>query len=508
MKRSIFTRYMIAFVLVLLATFLAVAAVMCFNLASNERAKRESDLRSAAKALCIALLDSAGRRDESFSETVSRMENDWQFTTRSAKTLGVTAYITDADGRILFTTDKNADDPGPDAFPRAAFAALMDNADKPYYTSADGFFDKEDLIFTMPVYLFNYREMAEKKVGAVIVRNTADETGRVIAGFLVPTLAASVWVFIISIVALYFIVSRLNRPIRDFREAVNKLADGDYTARVKLSGVSNLDELAVAFNDMAEAIEHSENSRRIFISNVSHDLRTPMTKIKGFVDAILDGTIKPDKQDYYLNVVSTEINRLSRLVGSLLDISRMESGKLRLNKEVFDVCETVRLIVISFEKRIEEKKIVFDLQTATDRAYVYADKDAIYQVLYNLLENAVKFTDDGGEIRVIVKKQPAHGGDGKYVISVYNTGEGIPEEERTKVFERFFKADPSRGLDPSGVGLGLFIVKSKLDMHGERISVVSDYGKNCTFTFSLPAGEDPKRRRLTERKMPEEPEDV
>ncbi|MGN1121337.1 MAG: sensor histidine kinase, partial [Eubacteriales bacterium] len=206
----------------------------------------------------------------------------------------------------------------------------------------------------------------------------------------------------------------------------------------------------------------------------------------------LDGTIPPEKQKYYLSVISKEIKRLSRLVTTLLHVSRIEAGKENpeLNKTSFDLCEMTRLIIISFEERLLQKNVEFHLDAENYRSFVYADKDSIYQVMYNLLENAMKFVNEGGIIRVTITRSPVLENK-KYHISVYNTGIGIRENDRKNIFDRFYKVDFSRNEDKSGVGLGLFIVKTKLDAHGETIAVSGEYGKYCEFDFSLQRSDSP-----------------
>jgi signal transduction histidine kinase len=197
------------------------------------------------------------------------------------------------------------------------------------------------------------------------------------------------------------------------------------------------------------SLEHLEDTRRTFLANVSHDLRTPMTSIGGFIDGILDGTIPPEKHTEYLTRCSNEVKRLSRLVASLLDITRIQAGERKFNKTSFDICEMAREILISFEKRIEDKHLDVEFDCEADKMLAVADRDAIYQVLYNICDNAVKFSREGGKYRIRITSK-----DKKINVSVYNEGQGIPEEDLAIVFDRFYKSDKSRGLDKSGVGSG------------------------------------------------------
>ena len=220
-----------------------------------------------------------------------------------------------------------------------------------------------------------------------------------------------------------------------------------------------------------------------------------MTSIQGFIEGILDGTIPDDKKEYYLGIVLDEVKRLTRLVNSLLDITRMQSGSVKLSPERFDVCEMARLILISFEEKIDEMKLDVQFNCDDDPSNVFADKDAIHQVLYNIVSNAMKFTPEGGELRIdITKEKP---GD-KYLVSVFNSGIGMKSEELPYVFDSFYKADSSRGLDKTGTGLGMFIAKSKIEAHGEKIGVESEYEKYCRFWFTLSSKEKHVQKMISQ----------
>ena len=208
-----------------------------------------------------------------------------------------------------------------------------------------------------------------------------------------------------------------------------------------------------------------------------------MTSISGFIDGILDGVIPPEKHDYYLQLVSNEIKRLSRLVSTLLDLSRIQAGERKFSMTEFDICEMARQILISFEQKINAGGLEVEFDVDDDRMAVRADEDAIYQVLYNLCDNAVKFSSEGGVLRISVKRIKGR----KVRIDVYNEGTGISDEDINYVFERFYKSDKSRGLNKSGAGLGLFISKTIMEAHGQRIWVESEFGKNCCFSFTLDA---------------------
>ncbi|MBQ2248773.1 MAG: HAMP domain-containing histidine kinase, partial [Clostridia bacterium] len=288
-------------------------------------------------------------------------------------------------------------------------------------------------------------------------------------------------VLLAALIAAYFITERTVYPLRRMRRAAREFASGNFDERVTVQGKDEVAELAAAFNQMADSLKTLETMRNSFIASVSHDLRTPMTTIAGFIDGIRDGVIPPDQQEHYLEIVSMEVHRLSRLVTQLLDLSRIEAGDRKFVMKHFDICEMARLILISLEKKIDEKHLDVEFLCEEDRMTVHADRDAIHQVLYNICHNAIKFSREGGSLRIRIESSK----DRKILVAIRNEGEGIAAEDLPFVFERFYKGDKSRNLDKSGVGLGLFISKTIISAHDERIWVESEAGKNCEFFFTL-----------------------
>ena len=250
--------------------------------------------------------------------------------------------------------------------------------------------------------------------------------------------------------------------------------------RVSVNGKDEIAELSESFNNMIVALESLESMRREFIGNVSHELRTPITTIKGFVEGVLDGVIPVEKHENYLTIVLDETRRMQKLVNDLLDLAKMHAGEVSLNITDFDVNELIRRCVISLQQMFIEKNLEFQADFETERTFVNADSDAIQRVIINLLQNAVKFTPQDGEIRV-----KTYNDRDKVFISVEDNGKGIPEEELSNIFERFYKTDKSRSTDRSGLGLGLAIVRNIIVSHNEIIKVESEEGHGTVFTFSL-----------------------
>ena len=303
---------------------------------------------------------------------------------------------------------------------------------------------------------------------------------------------SSIWVMMAAVIAAYFITDRIVNPLKKMTSAAKKFAKGDFSVRVSVSKSNDeVAELGKAFNNMADSLESLEKMRNSFLANVSHDLRTPMTTIAGFIEGINSGAIPPEKHEYYLGIISAEVHRLSRLVSQLLDVSRLESGERKFNFTDFDIAEVARIILISFEQKIEDKRLDVEFDAENDGMYARADKDAIYQVLYNLCHNAIKFAREEGKFRIRISRIT----DTKIKISVYNQGQTLTEEDSKMVFDRFYKSDKSRGLDKSGVGLGLYICKTIVDAHGETIGVDCSDGEGCDFWFTVTEGTQPQKRK-------------
>jgi len=285
-----------------------------------------------------------------------------------------------------------------------------------------------------------------------------------------------------ALIAVYIITEKVIGPLKQMSNAAKSFATGDFSARVKVQGKDEVAQLAEAFNNMAQTLQNSENMRNIFMASASHELRTPMTSIAGYIDNILSGAIKPEQYNYYLTIILNEVHRLSRLISSLLDMSRLQAGERKFKMISFDICEMARIILLSMEIRIEDKKLDVEFYNEEDNMFVYGDKDAIYQILYNICDNAVKFSYIKGKLAIKIK----YGENKRICISVYNEGQGIEKDSLPYVFELFYKTDKSRGLDKTGIGLGLYIAKAIVKAHKGEITVTSEYGKNCEFNVCLP----------------------
>ena len=321
-------------------------------------------------------------------------------------------------------------------------------------------------------------------IGIVITSMPLGDTQALMEGIADIQVTVSLLVILIAVVVMSITTRSECRPLREMAQAARDFGHGDLKARVRTGGHNSeeVDELAVAFNNMAESLEKSEYQRQEFVANVSHELKTPMTTIGGYIDGMLDGTIPPERHRYYMQIVSDEIKRLSRLVRSMLDISRLQDQALipEEKKTRFDMEECIGEVLITFEQKILGKHLDVQVDLPEHPVYTRADKDAVTQVVYNLLDNAVKFCTEGGTLGLKLTE-----GGGKIYITISNQGNTIPPEELPLVFDRFHKMDKSRSRNSDGWGLGLYIVKTIVCSHGEDISVSSKDGKT-EFTFTMP----------------------
>ena len=336
-------------------------------------------------------------------------------------------------------------------------------------------------------------------VGAVMA--TARAANRALAGDMLQMfLIAAIVVLVVSFIVIYFVTTSLVNPLRQMAAATRAFAKGDFSVRVPVEGDDEIGRLASAFNNMATELALTESARRSFTANVSHELKTPMTTIGGFVDGILDGTIPPERQNHYLRIVSSEVQRLSRLVRNMLTLSQIEVGERTIQLTEVEITSLVTNTLIGFEQRLEEKRIEVE-GLDTDRYWVLADADLIQQVVYNLIDNAVKFVNEGGTLSFDFYTEGEN-----IMVAVRNTGTGVLPEEIPRLFDRFYKTDKSRSLDKTGVGLGLYIVQTIVNQHKGDLIVQSVEGEYTEFTFSVPAS-DPKAVKELLNKRRDRPEE-
>ncbi len=319
------------------------------------------------------------------------------------------------------------------------------------------------------------------RIGYVFAATPASGFSDFLKDILKIYLFSAIVPVVIMFFVLYYMTHRWNKPLILMSKAAKSMAKGDFSNRIPITSDDEIGQLAKSFNQMTNSLVELENMRRGFIANVSHELRTPMTTIGGFIDGIIDGTIEKDKQEYYLKIVSAEIKRLSRLVQGMLSLSKLEARETKINPASFDFSKLLLDIVISQEKRIESKNLNIIGLDEIESYTLYADRDLIYQAVFNLCDNAIKFTNENGNITFKLKRM-----GNMLQFSITNSGEGINEKDLPFIFERFYKGDKARSQVKDSTGLGLYLVKTIIKIHGGKVFVQSEEGKYTQFGFSLP----------------------
>ncbi len=490
MFKSLFSKYITAFMVVMVIGFAAVAVVVSVVFVQYTVGMKRDMIEMCSTLVVNYVKGECGVTDaHEFERAVNKQFNEIKdyCTGISPIKNELIFMICDPEGHILINDGNTPYGYILSDIPENRMEEIS-RTDELCEVNLDGVFESRHYSYSAPI-----RGSEGEFLGAVIIATGSNSMTNMTGVFARIIALTTLWSMIIVLVTVYFLSQRISAPLNDMNRAAKSFAQGKFDVRVPVNGRDEVAELAVAFNDMAEKLTTVEDMRRGFLANISHDLRTPMTTISGFIDAILDGAIPEDREEYYLQLIGKEIRRLSRLVSLLLDISRIEAGDRKFTFAPFDVCEVARQILISNEQRLEQKGLDVSFECDRDNMYVMADKDAIHQILYNICDNAIKFANDGGKYAISITER-----DKKVFVSVFNEGRGISQEDLPYVFDRFYKSDKSRGLDKSGVGLGLYICKTIISAHDQEIWAESEYGKNCRFTFTLDPCDPPAVRRRAE----------
>lgn len=291
--------------------------------------------------------------------------------------------------------------------------------------------------------------------------------------------------FVLSLFVLGVFTVVVYRPLKKITKATEEYADGNLTHQIEINKDDEIGHLAASLNYMASELSKGEDNQKQFIANVSHDFRSPLTSIKGYIEAMADGTIPPEKSGKYLNIVLNETERLTKLTNSLLSLNNLNTKGMHLDICDFDINAVIKNTAATFEGTCKQKRIRFKLVLCGESLYVSADMGKIQQVLYNLIDNAIKFSDSNSDIKLETSEK-----NDTVFVSVKDSGIGIPKESQKLVFDRFYKTDLSRGKDKKGTGLGLAITKEIINAHHENINVISTVGVGTEFIFTLPKSKE------------------
>ena len=460
--------------MVMLTLFLLGAAFfsLSYNYARGQKSEEVASKAQVMSQLSINYLENGRYMD------IEELRSDpdfQQLASFAAMVSDVHFMICDTEGHVLLSTDESLDGEVV-TMPQAMTREVMEKGASSQRDDLGGLYEKKRFVIGVAAVNPETRET----VGEVFAVSTTASLDSMWKGFIGLFFMTAFVVLMVSFMASSVTTMRQIQPIREMAQATRQYAEGNFDVRMKDYGRSDeIGELAASFNNMAESLQQTERQRREFIANISHELKTPMTTIAGYTDGILDGTIPPENERQYLQIISDESRRLSRMVRRMLDVSQLQAIDPLKGGNHFDICESMRRVLISMEKKINDRHLDVDADIPDEPILVLGDNDMITQVIYNLLENAAKFAREGSTLYLGVALI-----DGKARVTVRNIGDTIPAEELPLLFERFHKSDKSRSEDKDGVGLGLYIVKTILEQHREHINVTSEDGVT-TFTFSL-----------------------
>ena len=483
---SVFSRLLIVFLAVILVCVAVLSTVFYVNLRENAIRNRMNALKAQARDMAYL----ASRQSyDAFSavlgqNSVTEDYMRWK-SSRIYKEYNAYIMVVDRSGKTyLYYNEATLEDENIQAvLDPEELSAYMEQALKGQEVvrqtkSASG------PLFTVLVPWMQESVITNQRtvMGFILIQTAAQTVHAAYRGLIWQTVLVAVGMFLLSAAVVFFIARQLSRPLSVMAQAAGDMARGNFEARVPEEGGREIQELARAFNQMTAQLSTLEKSRRDFVANVSHELRSPITSIQGFAQGMLDGTIPPEEHEKYLRVVANETHRLSKLIASLLNLSRMENEETSLAYTDFDVNELARRVLISRMTQIEEKSLEIDVQFAQEQCFVRADADQIQQVIINLLDNAIKFTPEGGAITLSTQETEGH-----ISLRVKDTGIGILPQDAPHIFDRFYKADKAHTVG-KGTGLGLAICYRIMERHGQTIRLLQGEG-GAEFEITLQKGQ-------------------
>ncbi|MFG6383511.1 MAG: HAMP domain-containing histidine kinase [Lachnospiraceae bacterium] len=468
MKRTLYLKLLLGYVVFGILGFITIATFtsnLVFNYIKKDTASnlyRESNLIASSYAANY------------YRGTMTLEDVTSQFTA-IATYLDIDIWVIDKNGHILINSREESAPSGKiEQFDITAFGTSYSQTGHFF-----GTFQEEHLSVFSPITI-NYKVQAYVLIHKPISDLIALKDGILNISYM--TLAI---IFLCAFVVLGLFTYTVYIPIRKITYAAQNYTEGNFDTQINIHTNDEIGYLAASLNYMSTELSTLEEDQRKFIANVSHDFRSPLTSIKGYIEAIMDGTIPYEMQDKYLNIILFETERLNKLTQSMLELNKYGVKGTMLDISSFDINNTIKMVAQSFEGVCKKKKISFELILTGQTSFVYADMSKIQQVLYNLIDNAIKFSHPDSSIIIETTEK-----NEKVFISIKDTGIGIPKDSIKKIWERFYKTDLSRGKDKRGTGLGLAIVKDIISVHNENINVISTEGVGTEFIFTLPLTQD------------------
>ena len=472
MKSSLFRRLFGAFVGTLLVTVISFTAILCISTAAQQRQSYEAELRLQARDVAqlmqnadiISLWHVDPRDNNTFQWKISEIQQNYQ----------ASIWLIYSTGHVYMLDNSTLDIPNLQSIEvNDAIRQLLSGSE---IRSQGIFRELGENVLTIGVPWTT--PGGSLVLGGVLLHVDVSTIPIEYSNIIHFSILAGIVAMLIGGTLSYLIARYQTKPVRAIQQAVTAFSHGDFSARVQVTGSREMQELSEAINHMAEDLDNLEESRKTFVASVSHELRSPMTCIQGYVEGMLDGTIPPAEHGKYMNTVLDETKRLTKLVHNLLELSRFESGKFPLTLSTFDVDELILSVMFKYEQKIEEKRLMVDISFREQPLYVRADVDRITQVVTNLVDNAVKYSSEGGQLTVWT-----HSVDSLVYVTVKNEGPAIPADDLPFIFDRFYKVDKAH-TSGKGTGLGLSIIKRIIEQHDKTITATSS-GKETSFLFTL-----------------------
>ena len=467
MKRTLYLKFLLAYLLFGIFGFIVVATFV-YSM-TYERIRRDRADTMYQIATQIANTYAA----DLYNSETSLEAVHTQMVALSKYMYGSTIWIINPSGRLVLDSSR-VFGPGEEIVVSGFDPTVTGGY---YYTTGDffGVFD-EDMLSVFAPITANYKVQAY-----VVVHEKISDIQVTANDFLNISYLMLIVLFLLSMIILIFFTELVYVPLRKITKATEQYAAGNMAYEFTVESEDEMGYLAASLAYMAGEIARQEDDQKKFIANVSHDFRSPLTSIKGYLVAMQDGTIPEEMYDRYLGIVINETDRLTKLTNELLTLNNLNTRGMLLDKSDFDINQVIRNVAASFEGTCRDKRIAIELVLTDEKMLVNADISKIQQVLYNLVDNAIKFSHHDSSIKIETTEKHS-----KVFVSVKDSGIGIPKEDQKLIFDRFYKSDASRGKDKKGTGLGLSIVKEIIKAHEENINVISTEGVGTEFIFSLP----------------------
>lgn len=469
MRKTLYLKFILAYIIFGFFGFIVIATFVPSMTLEHLRRDKAEDLYSEATLIANTYASGLYTNETSLDTVKSHVD-------ALSVYLSANIWIINPSGRIVLDSSSPLD------VETVAIIEGFDPTDtgSSYYTIGT-FYDyyEEDMLSVYAPITSDY-----KVRGYVVINYAMEDLQRSCNDFQSISYVTLCILFLLSLIILIFFTEMVYLPLKKIIHATEQYATGNYHYEFQVESEDEMGYLAGCLSYMAGEIARVEDDQKKFVANVSHDFRSPLTSIKGYLEAMLDGTIPPEMHEKYLGIVLNETDRLTKLTNSLLTLNNLNTKGMRLDKTDFDINSTIRNVAASFEGTCKAKKIAIELILTGEVLYVNADMSKIQQVLYNLMDNAIKFSHHDSVIKIETSEKK-----NKVFVSVKDTGIGIPKEDLKNIFDRFYKSDASRGKDKKGTGLGLSITKEIIQSHNENINVISTPGVGSEFIFSLPLSE-------------------